>query len=119
MTSIVSDPNADPHEYESSSANAKAVANANIAIVNGAGYDDWALKLISANSNPKQTVLNVANLLGKSEGTNPHFWYDPAYVNATAKQMYLDLVSNDPDKCCYYRSNMQHLTPHSSNSMAG
>ena len=102
VTSIVSDPNADPHEYESSAAAAREVANADIVIVNGAGYDDWALKLISANSNPNQTVLNVAQLLGKPNGTNPHLWYDPAYVNATVKQMYLDLVSKDPADAAYY-----------------
>src|SRR5437870_6260138 len=39
VLSIVSDPNADPHEYESNAANARAIANANLVIVNGAGYD--------------------------------------------------------------------------------
>ena len=62
---IVTDPNADPHEYESNTADAKAVAKANYVIVNGAGYDDWAVKLISANNNPDQKVFNVANLLGQ------------------------------------------------------
>src|SRR5690242_17569202 len=43
VLSIVSDPNADPHSYESNAANARAIASANFVIVNGAGYDDWAL----------------------------------------------------------------------------
>jgi zinc/manganese transport system substrate-binding protein len=103
VTSIVTDPNADPHEYESSSVNARAMAKAQIVIVNGAGYDDWALKLISANGNPNQTVLNVADLLGIPNGTNPHLWYNPTYVNATVKQMYLDLVEMDPKDAGYYR----------------
>ena len=102
VTSIVSDPNADPHEYESISADAKAIANASLVIVNGAGYDDWALKLVSANNNQKQTVLNVANLIGKTEGANPHFWYSPEYVNETVKQVYLDLVAIDPANASYY-----------------
>ena len=46
VTSIVTDPNADPHEYEASSADAQMIANANFVIVNGVGYDDWALQLI-------------------------------------------------------------------------
>ena len=50
MLSIVTDPNADPHEYESNTADAIAIANANYVIVNGAGYDDWALKLIAAST---------------------------------------------------------------------
>jgi zinc/manganese transport system substrate-binding protein len=110
VTSIVTDPNADPHEYESSEADAREIANANIVIVNGAGYDDWALKLVSADGNPNQTVLNVARLLGKPNGTNPHMWYDPAYVNATVKQMYLDLVAADPSDAGYYAQRYNNVT---------
>ncbi len=47
VLSIVSDPNADPHEYESSSNNARAIATADYVIENGAGYDGWADKLLS------------------------------------------------------------------------
>src|SRR5438445_717396 len=98
VLSIVSDPNADPHEYESNAANARAIANANFVIVNGAGYDDWALRLLSANNNPSQKVLNVANLLVKQAGDNPHFWYRPSYVNQTVHTMYsafVRVVSSD------------------------
>src|SRR6266849_8024202 len=93
VLSIVSDPNADPHDYESNAANARAIANANLVIVNGAGYDDWALRLLSANGNPNQRVLNVANLLQKQAGDNPHFWYSPNYGNRTIHAMYSDLIS--------------------------
>lgn len=102
VLSIVTDPNADPHEYESNSADAQAIANAAFVIVNGAGYDDWALKLIAASSTPHQVVLNVANLLGKKEGDNPHFWYSPYYVNDTVRAMYQDLISIDPADTTYY-----------------
>jgi zinc/manganese transport system substrate-binding protein len=102
VLSIVTDPNADPHEYESNAADAQAVANASFVIVNGAGYDDWATQLISASNNPHQTVLNVATLLGQSVGVNPHFWYSPYYVNTTVKAMYNDLVSIDPADKAYY-----------------
>jgi zinc/manganese transport system substrate-binding protein len=107
--SIVTDPNADPHEYESNMADARAIANARYVIVNGAGYDDWALLLISANNNPNQKVLNVANLLGKKTGDNPHFWYYPLYVNETVHQMYSDLVSLDPANAEYYKQQYVNL----------
>ncbi|TLY00503.1 MAG: ABC transporter substrate-binding protein [Thaumarchaeota archaeon] len=103
VLSIVSDPNADPHQYESSSANAQAVANANLVIVNGAGYDDWLLRLLSASNNPAQTVLNVQKLIGQPVATNPHFWYSPYYVNDTVKAMYNDLVSIDSGNVAYYK----------------
>jgi len=102
VLSIVSDPNADPHSYESNAANARAIANADLVIVNGAGYDDWALRLLSANNNRNQRVLNVADLLGKHAGDNPHFWYSPTYVNQTVHAMYSDLVSVDRTNAEYY-----------------
>src|ERR1700680_1084523 len=54
VTSIVSDPNADPHEYQSSPAVARAFATANLVIINGAGYDSWAQSIINASSNSNQ-----------------------------------------------------------------
>ncbi len=102
VLSIVTDPNADPHEYESNTQNVQAVANARYVIANGAGYDDWLLKLISASNSPNQKVLNVANLLGQSVGENPHFWYSPYFVNETVHQMYSDIVNLDPANGAYY-----------------
>jgi zinc/manganese transport system substrate-binding protein len=102
VTSIVSDPNADPHEYASNSATARAITTASLVIVNGAGYDDWALRLIAAGNNQNQKVLNVADLLGKKAGDNPHFWYSPIYVNQTVHKMYSDIVSIDPANFAYY-----------------
>ncbi|MDE1726032.1 MAG: zinc ABC transporter substrate-binding protein [Thaumarchaeota archaeon] len=109
VLSIVTDPNADPHEYESNTADAQALTNANYVIVNGAGYDDWAIKIIGASNNPNQKVLNVAKLLGKKEGDNPHFWYSPVYVNQTVAQMYSDLVSIDPNNAAYYKQQYVNL----------
>jgi len=80
VLSVVTDPNADPHEYESNTNDARAFAQADLVILNGAGYDDWGKKLLDANSSSHRQVLNVADLLGKKAGDNPHFWYDPGYV---------------------------------------
>jgi len=109
ILSIVTDPNADPHEYESSTADARAIADARLVIVNGAGYDDWALHLIGASENPARTVLNIADLLRKGVGDNPHFWYSPAYVNETVHQMYADLVSIDSAGRVYYQQQYASL----------
>jgi zinc/manganese transport system substrate-binding protein len=103
VLSIVTDPNADPHEYESNTADAQAFASAKLVIVNGAGYDTWALSLIAASASPDQTVLNVQLLLGQQADANPHFWYSPYYVNTTVRGMYNDLVKLDPAGGAYYR----------------
>jgi zinc/manganese transport system substrate-binding protein len=102
VTSIVSDPNADPHEYESNTANAMAIANAQLVIINGAGYDTWAQQLIASSNTPNQVVLNVQELINQTVDANPHFWYSPTYVNETVKAMYQDLVSMDPSHTSYY-----------------
>ena len=102
VVSIVSDPNADPHEYESNTANAQAIANAKLVIVNGEGYDDWALHLISASNTPNQVVLNIQHLVNQPDGANAHMWYSPYFVNDTVNAMYKDLISIDPSNTAYY-----------------
>lgn len=77
VQSVVTDPNADPHEYETSANDARAFADADLAIFNGAGYDGWAKKLLDANPAAHRQVLDVAQLLGRKVGDNPHFWYRP------------------------------------------
>jgi zinc/manganese transport system substrate-binding protein len=109
VTSIVSDPNADPHEYESNTADARAMAAANYVILNGAGYDTWANKLLGANPTSGRRVLTVANLVGKKEGDNPHLWYNPAYVNQAVVQMDHDLIAADPSGKSYYEKQLGSL----------
>jgi zinc/manganese transport system substrate-binding protein len=80
VQTVVTDPNTDPHQYESSANDARAFADAKLVILNGAGYDDWGKRLLAANQAANRQVLNVADLLGKKVGDNPHFWYSPDYV---------------------------------------
>ena len=103
VVSVVSDPNADPHEYESNAETAKAFTTANYVILNGAGYDSWGDKLLSAGTKVNRKVLKVADLLRKKEGDNPHFWYSPDYVNQVISQMEQDLISIDPSNTAYYK----------------
>ncbi|MCL5006933.1 MAG: zinc ABC transporter substrate-binding protein [Patescibacteria group bacterium] len=109
VLSVVSDPNADPHEYESNTDTAIALANADYVIVNGAGYDGWAKKLLAANPSRSRKVLDVASLLGKKSGDNPHFWYSPEYVNETAAQIEKDLTALDPAGQSYYAARYQEF----------
>ena len=104
VLSIVSDPNADPHEYESNATDARAVSDADYVIENGAGYDSWTDKLISAGGNPNRKVFNVAQLVGVPDGGNPHLWYNPAYVNQAIAQMETDLAALDPADTAYFQS---------------
>ena len=94
--SVVSDPNADPHEYEATTADARAFAEADLVILNGAGYDGWGTKLLAASPSQYRQVIDVAQLLGKKAGDNPHFWYDPAVVAKVADSITARYASIDP-----------------------
>jgi zinc/manganese transport system substrate-binding protein len=87
VTSILTNPDQDPHEFEASPSTARAFANATVAIVNGAGYDGWAEKLLSASPAASRAVVVVAALIHKTEGDNPHVWYDPAAMPALAEAL--------------------------------
>jgi zinc/manganese transport system substrate-binding protein len=102
VQSVVSDPNADPHEYETNANDARAFADAGFVILNGAGYDSWATKLLSSNPSSHRTVLIAADLLGKKAGDNPHFWYNPDYVTRMADQITADYKSIDPADSAYF-----------------
>ncbi|HLW02911.1 MAG TPA: zinc ABC transporter substrate-binding protein [Ktedonobacterales bacterium] len=102
VISIVSDPNTDPHEYESSTDDARAFAQVNYVILNGAGYDTWGQKLLDANPVTGRKVFTVADILGKKEGDNPHFWYNPDYVEQVANQITADFKALDPADATYF-----------------
>jgi zinc/manganese transport system substrate-binding protein len=102
VQSVVTDPNADPHEYESNANDARAMANANLVILNGAGYDDWATKLLQASPNQTRKLLVVADVVGKRKGDNPHFWYDPDYVIAVADSITSHYKSLDSSNSSYF-----------------
>lgn len=109
VTSIVSDPNADPHDYQTSAAAARVFGHADYVVLNGAGYDSWADQLLSANPSSKRKVFTVAALLGRKEGDNPHFWYGPDYVTATVDQVEKDLKSLDPADATYFDAQRHSL----------
>ena len=102
VQSVVTDPSADPHEYESSAADARAFADAGLVVLDGAGYDGWGQKLLDANPAPGRQVLDVAALLHKKVGDNPHFWYDPGYVAQVADRITSIYRSIDPADSSYF-----------------
>lgn len=102
VTSVVTDPNTDPHDYQSSASTARAFAIAQYVIVNGAGYDGWAADLLSANPTNGRSVLSIADLLGKRDGDNPHFWYSPSYVTTVADRITRDLSAIDSSGAQYF-----------------
>jgi zinc/manganese transport system substrate-binding protein len=102
VTNIITNPAADPHDYEPTSEDARTMAGAQMAIVNGIGYDPWASKLLAANPSSGRTVLTVGDLLGLKEGDNPHQWYSPASVQRVIEQITADYKQADPGHSSYF-----------------
>ena len=96
VTNLIDNPNVDPHSYEPAAADARSVAAAQYVIVNGAGYDPWASKLLQANPVAGRKTLDLGKLTGTREGDNPHLWYNPDDVTKAATQIRDDLKALDP-----------------------
>jgi zinc/manganese transport system substrate-binding protein len=101
VDSIITNPNTDPHSYEPTSIDARALARAQLVVENGIGYDPWVPKLLAADRNhPK--VLDVGRLLGVPRGGNPHRWYNPADVQSVIRQLVTDFQTIDPADGAYF-----------------
>jgi zinc/manganese transport system substrate-binding protein len=107
VTSVITNPDADPHTYEPTPADGRTIASAQYAIVNGIGYDPWAPKLIDANPNPQRTALTVGDLVGVKEGGNPHRWYSPDNVHQVIEQITADYKKIDPADAAYFDQQKQ------------
>jgi zinc/manganese transport system substrate-binding protein len=102
VTDIITNPSADPHDYEPSAEDARTMAGSQLAIVNGIGYDQWATQLLDANSDSGRTVLAVGDLLGLEDGDNPHQWYSPSSVQRVIEQIVADYKRSDPGHAAYF-----------------
>lgn len=105
VQAIIKNGDTDPHDFEPTTNSAKEVANANIVISNGLGYDDWMTKL--ADSNDIHMTKVGEELMGLKQGDNPHIWYNldmpKKYVNYIVKRS----SKIDPKHASYFRKNGQ------------
>ncbi|MFH8630460.1 metal ABC transporter solute-binding protein, Zn/Mn family [Streptomyces lydicus] len=102
VTSIITSPDTDPHDYEPTADNARTVSTARYAIVNGIGYDAWADKLLSTNPGSARTELKVGDLVGLKPGDNPHRWYSPRDVHRVIEKITADYKKIDPAHAAYF-----------------
>ncbi|MGH7045594.1 MAG: metal ABC transporter solute-binding protein, Zn/Mn family [Stellaceae bacterium] len=106
VTSILSNPDQDPHEFEASPSTARAFATARIVIYNGAGYDPWAARLSSLSATGPRTIIVVAQLAHKTAADNPHLWYDPRTMPRLAQHLARLLERLDPAHRSDYARNL-------------
>ena len=102
---IIKNPNADPHDFEPTTNDAKALSNADIVVANGLGYDNWMNKL--ASSVEKEPVLVGEDLMKLKKGDNPHIWFDLTMPNKYVNYLVRKLSKKDSRHASYYRDNGQ------------
>jgi zinc/manganese transport system substrate-binding protein len=109
VTSIIVNPDTDPHDYQPTARDARTLAGAKLAIVNGIGYDRWASKLLAANPVSGRVELDVGDLLGLKEGDNPHQWYSPTSVRKVINAIVVAYSKLDPSNRAYFAAQKKHF----------
>ena len=107
VSSILDNPNTDPHTFEASTSVAQEVSNATLVVQNGVGYDTFMNQIESASPNAARKVIVAQHVLGLPDDTpNPHLWYDPKTMPAVASAMATDLGELDPTHRAYFRTRL-------------
>lgn len=109
VISIIANPNTDPHSYEPTAADARAVASARLVIENGIGYDPWMARLLTADQGEHISVLEVGTALRVPADGNPHRWYNPADVRTVIGRLTADLARADPADRGYFAKRQARL----------
>lgn len=110
ITSVLSNPDQDPHLFEASPSVARSLSEARIVIYNGADYDPWMAKLLNAAKSSNRRVIVVADLVHKKAGDNPHLWYNPANMAAAAVSVSTALIAANPAGKAGYEQRLQTFT---------
>lgn len=109
VTSVIADPNTDPHSYESSTRDAAAVAQADLIVVNGLGYDAFMPMLEDASPRAGRMVIDVGRVFGRKTGDNPHQWYDPATMPRVGALVAAQLDKDDPADAASFQTNLRRF----------
>ncbi|WP_295731769.1 metal ABC transporter solute-binding protein, Zn/Mn family [uncultured Limosilactobacillus sp.] len=115
VTSFINSSAVDVHDFQPSTKQAQQLAEANVVIENGLGYDAWLQKMTAA-SGRDQAVINVGkNVAQKKAGDNEHVWYQPRTMEKLAQRLAAQYAKLDPQHRTYYysraRKYQQQLAP--------
>ncbi|MDH6520820.1 zinc/manganese transport system substrate-binding protein [Streptomyces sp. SAI-135] len=109
VTSVITDPDQDPHSYEASTQNQLALSKAKVVVENGGGYDDFVDRMLKSGGNSSAEVINAVKVSGRTapEGgeLNEHVWYDFPAVARIADRIAAALGRADPANADAYTKN--------------
>ncbi|WP_210570391.1 metal ABC transporter solute-binding protein, Zn/Mn family [Streptomyces sp. GESEQ-4] len=109
ITSIISDPDQDPHSYEANTQNQLALSKAKVVVENGGGYDDFIDRMLKSSDNSSAEVINAVKVSGKTAPAggelNEHVWYDFPTTAKLADRIAAALTKADPDDAATFTKN--------------
>ena len=109
VTSVIADPEQDPHSYEADSKTQLALSKARIVIENGGGYDDFMDTMLKSAGNSGATLINVVDVSGKTapagDALNEHVWYDFPTVGRLVDRLVDALSAADAADAATFRAN--------------
>ncbi|WP_420120327.1 metal ABC transporter solute-binding protein, Zn/Mn family [Nakamurella sp.] len=107
VTSIITDPSADPHSFQSSPRNQLALSSAQLIVQNGGGYDDFMQTMISSAGSqaPVVTAVDASGVTPQDGELNEHVWYDLPGTIKVADAIAAQLATIDPANASTYRAN--------------
>jgi zinc/manganese transport system substrate-binding protein len=111
VTSIIDDPDKDPHEYQADARTQLAISKAKVVIENGGGYDDFVPTMLKASKNTTKLVIDAVELSGYTgDDVNEHVWYDYPTVEKVIDAVAASLNTADPAHKSDYTANAAKLT---------
>lgn len=105
VTSVIANPDVDPHDFEPTPNTAKQYDAADVIISNGGGLDAWSEKF--AKANPKANAISVSDLYHYKAGDNEHFWYEPDLVEKLTKELVAAYSEIAPDERRTFEANAE------------
>jgi zinc/manganese transport system substrate-binding protein len=121
VTAIIHDSAQDPHEYEATPRDALAIAEADLVVVNGGGYDEFMATLLEAHDT-RAVVVDAVELSGLETGhhddadahehgeVNEHVWYNLDAMAELADALATQLSALDPAHSEVFTANAAQLT---------
>jgi zinc/manganese transport system substrate-binding protein len=110
VSAVLSNPNTDPHTFESSASVTQQVSGAQLVVQNGVGYDSFMNKIEAAAPSSARTVIDVQNLLRLPDSTpNPHLWYSPSTMPAVARAVTAALSRLQPAHAAFFAASLRRF----------
>lgn len=104
VKSILTGADADPHSYQATPADAAALADADLVIYNGGGYDPWVDRVLTGH--PGIPAVDAFTFLGPAtDAPDEHVFYNLGVAKAVAAAIAERLAAIDPANAMKYRDN--------------